>query len=177
MHKCSMCKKQTKRGRYNYKGLFTCLDCVVLSEDLHFDTVEINSEGEVKLVSPFSGVSEKDQRQKFIDFVYLLFNNQISPAAFRLMNSYLKKGYTWLGMLRAMEWFYVIKKNDVVKAKKNIGIIPYIYEESNNYYQYKNKQIKEKAQHYYNNTTQVVEETVVHRTNRKKPKEIDISKL
>lgn len=42
--------------------------------------------------------------------------------------------YTYSGMLKALVYFYEVKKNDVSKANDGIGIIPYIYNDAYNYY-------------------------------------------
>ena len=61
-------------------------------------------------------------------------NNKIASRTFSLIPQYLKKGYTYYGMKRALEYFYVIKGNDISKANNSIGIIPYVYEEAEAWY-------------------------------------------
>lgn len=42
--------------------------------------------------------------------------------------------YTYSGILKALIYFYEVKKNSIERANGGIGIVPYIYEESRNYY-------------------------------------------
>lgn len=45
-------------------------------------------------------------------------------------------GYSYSGILKALKYYYEIKKNpfDKIKAKESIGIVPYIYQNAYNYY-------------------------------------------
>ena len=60
--------------------------------------------------------------------------------------------FTWSGMLKALKWFYEIKKNPKDNIDyESIGIIPYIYEDAKKYYrqiynaQKKNKNVEVRA--------------------------------
>ena len=75
-------------------------------------------------------------KDELIDYFHKLNhkNNKIASRTFSLIPQYLKKGYTYYGMKRALEYFYVIKGNDIAKAQNSIGIIPYVYEEAEAWY-------------------------------------------
>ena len=45
-----------------------------------------------------------------------------------------KLGYTNEGILNALKYFYLIKKNSPEKAGNRIGIVPYVYDEAKEYY-------------------------------------------
>jgi len=176
MNICSTCGEKTKQGKYNIKQKFVCQNCSVITEELFVDEI-IFKEGGVELIPPFYDVDEKGMRQQFIDYLYVLFNNKINSAAFRLMNNYRKKGYTWLGMMRAIEWFFVVKRNSISRANHNIGIIPHIYDEAQQFYQYQNQKNKEKAQNYYNSQKVTTERIEVGITPKSKIYEIDMNNL
>ena len=42
--------------------------------------------------------------------------------------------YSYSGMLKALKYFYEVKRADLSKANNGIGIIPYIYQDAYNYY-------------------------------------------
>ena len=42
--------------------------------------------------------------------------------------------YTYSGIRKALTYFYEVKKNDIKRANGSIGIVPYIYRESYEYY-------------------------------------------
>lgn len=43
-------------------------------------------------------------------------------------------GYSYSGMLKTLKWWIDIKHNPIEKMNGGIGIIPYIYQEAENYY-------------------------------------------
>lgn len=61
------------------------------------------------------------------DYNYLKIKKQIE--------SYIKNyQYSYSGMLKALKWFFEIKKESVEKANGGVGIIPYIYQDAYKYY-------------------------------------------
>ena len=65
-----------------------------------------------------------------------LFNEDYINARVRKqINQYKEEyNYTYSGMLKALIYFFEIKKNSIEKANGGIGIIPYIYKDAFNYY-------------------------------------------
>jgi hypothetical protein len=135
MYKCSICGEVKKQGFFNHTNKFICRECEHLGNSLLFNSYEIIN-GEVVEISPFS--SAQNQRARFIDYAYTLFGNKLAKQAYFLLNNYAKK-YSYLGMARALEYFYVVKKNDKSKAKNNIAIIPYVYNEAQEFYEANNR--------------------------------------
>lgn len=176
MHKCSVCGKLVQKAIYNYNSTRTCQECIPLTEQFHINRIEIDEAGP-RLVELSFCADEKLGRQKFIDFIYLIFDGKVNPAAYRLMNNYRKKGYTWIGMIRAMEWFYLIKKNSTKKSNNNIGIIPHIYEEAQKFYKLQADRALQKAKHWYNSKDATTEETVVEKDETRKSNLIDMSEI
>ena len=177
MYICARCHEKTDQGRYTNKNVFICRNCLPFFNELHLNYYKIEN-GEVITISPFSNVNETNQRALFIDYCYKLFNNKLNPAAYRLMNSYSKKGYTWLGMLQAMEYFYIVKKNSINKSNNNIGIIPHVYLDAQKYYDYENKK---QFLNYKNNLDQLKKQENNSKTimieDKKNKKELDLNLL
>lgn len=69
-----------------------------------------------------------------ISLNYVKFLNQ--------WNSYLKKNMTAKGIYFAVRYFYEVQKGDVSKSEGGIGIIPFIYNESAEYWCNRNERDK-----------------------------------
>ena len=54
------------------------------------------------------------------------------------IKKYLEEGMTAVGIFKALEYWYDIKKSDPAEAKGGIGIVPYIYHDSNLYWEKQN---------------------------------------
>jgi len=59
------------------------------------------------------------------------------------INSQIKKyieelGFSHLGILNSLKYFFDERGNSIDKANGGIGIVPYVYEEANNFYRVKN---------------------------------------
>lgn len=142
--KCYICNEPTPNGVYNVKQNYVCRSCLNTYLNLYVDDFIIE-DGEVKNKVPLSDLDEQQQREVCIQFAYTLFNQKLATRSYSLFSTYRnKKKYTWLGMIRALEWFYIVRHNDLSKAKNSIGIIPYVYEDAQKYYAATNLKIKEK---------------------------------
>lgn len=140
---CSICEIETDQGVYNIKQNYVCRACLNTYSNLYVDDFSIENYQVVSKV-PLEDLSEEDQRAACIQYAYTLFNQKLAVRSYSLFSNYRKKGYTWIGMIRALEWFYIVKKNDISKAKNSVGIIPYVYEDAQKYYALANKTIKER---------------------------------
>lgn len=134
MFKCHICGKVGAQGRHNYEDRFTCLACEPMTDYYHVDDFEIIN-GEVKRTVALSGKTESEQRWVLINIIYTIFDNEINQKVFSLIPRYLKKGYTYLGMVRALEYHYFIRKSSKEKANNSIGIIPYVYDDAQKYFE------------------------------------------
>ena len=82
----------------------------------------------------------KSQEQKDIEaletYIKKLFNTDYVNARIRKQIATYKKeyNYTYTGILKALIYFYEVKGNSIEQANGAIGIVPYIYQESFNYY-------------------------------------------
>lgn len=176
LFKCKHCGKITSAGHYDYEGRFTCVECAPLHNYLHFDEFSIIN-NKVQQTKALSTLSPQQQREKLISLIHIIFNNKVNKGAYRLINNYLNKGYSYLDMIRALEYFYIVKKNSIVKSNNNIGIIPYILKESQEYYQTKNNQLLQKYLQTLAAQQQEVTKEVVSIIEEKKSKQIDMNSL
>lgn len=77
---------------------------------------------------------EKEDKKKLEDYIKQVYGmDRISPLIRKQIDSYIKDDMTYSGMLGSLYYFYGVKGNDSAKAK-GIGIIPYIYQEAEEYF-------------------------------------------
>lgn len=79
---------------------------------------------------------EKTDAEKLDLYIIELFKiDYVSPKIRKQINSYINEyNYTYTGILKALKYFYEIKKNSIDKSQNGIGIVPYIYQDAYNYY-------------------------------------------
>lgn len=70
------------------------------------------------------------------DYAKNLLGNDYNPArvSAQIKKFHTQYDYSYSGMLKALHWFYDIKKNPIYKANGGLGIIPYIYQDAFNYF-------------------------------------------
>ena len=115
---------------------------------------------------------EKTDKEKLEDYIKELFQiSYIEPRVRAQINKYVEEfNYTYSGMHKALYYFYEIKGGDKEKAHGSIGIIPYVYRDSYNYYynlwlaKQKNKDIN------IQNYTPKIKEVVIPPPKRKERK-------
>ena len=172
---CSICNNPAPNGVYNVKQNFVCRTCLDTYSNYYVDDFIIK-DGKLNMTNPFEGMDEKDQRAACIHYAYTLFDQKLAPRTYSLFDNYIKKGYSWLGMIRALEWFYIVRRNDLSKANNSVGIIPHVYEDAQEYYAKANKVIKERY------TKQILipsqaQSKVVEITRVKKENKLDVGGL
>jgi hypothetical protein len=79
------------------------------------------------------------ERKEVYKYVARLFGFKNEDKPGPVINSQLKNfiekyNYTYTGMLNALKYFYEIKGGSKDKANQGIGIVPYIYDEAQEYY-------------------------------------------
>lgn len=85
---------------------------------------------------------------EYITKIYSMLKEEVRitvdfPQCERQRNSFiLKLGYTNEGIYKALKYFYLVTKHSPDKSGNRIGIVPYVYEEANNYYANIEKQQK-----------------------------------
>ena len=81
-------------------------------------------------------VREKTDEEKLELYIMELFNTDyVLPAVKRQIKEYIEKyNFSHSGILKALIYYYEVKKNPTEKAHGQIGIVPYIYKDAYNYY-------------------------------------------
>ena len=80
------------------------------------------------------------QEQKELEALKNYINERFGKEAnWALINKQIKSykeenNYTYRGILKSLQYWYDLKKNDISKARGGIGIIPYIYNQALDYY-------------------------------------------
>lgn len=82
---------------------------------------------------------EQQDKEDLEAYILKLFNVDFIDARTRkLINQYTDPigdyRYSYSGIRKALTYFYEVKKNDIKRANGSIGIVPYIYRESYEYY-------------------------------------------
>lgn len=78
------------------------------------------------------------------------------------ITKFLNEGMTLKGMTNSLIYFYEIKKNSIEKSNNGIGIIPWVYEEAQQYFNKKEKmekEMREAIEFNKNNKEEIKEET------------------
>lgn len=76
------------------------------------------------------------------------------PRNNAFISKYASEGMTYKGMTRALMYFYDVQKNNTDKSNGGIGIVPWVYEDANRYYERKEnmeKQLEEAIEYSKNN--------------------------
>lgn len=92
-------------------------------------------------------VHAKASNKEWQDMLWEYLRKELKMCVdFKKMNrqweTFLKKGMTAKGMYFCLKYFYEIKKGDPTKSENGIGIIPYVYEESKEYWYTRERQQK-----------------------------------
>lgn len=79
---------------------------------------------------------EKTDSEKLDLYIMELFKlDYVTPRIRKQINQYVSEyNYSYTGILKALKYFYEIKKNSLEKSQNGIGIVPYIYNDAYNYY-------------------------------------------
>lgn len=80
----------------------------------------------------------KHEKMNLDAYVCKLFRLKTpGPMNNTLFKKYKEKhGYTYEGMEQALKYFYEIKRNSPDKSEERVGIIPYVYQDAQNYFQF-----------------------------------------
>lgn len=84
--------------------------------------------------------ADKTQEEKdyeaLINYIKKVFGySAVSAKVSRQITDYRKNyNFTYSGMLKALIWWFEVKKNSVEAANGGIGILPYIYNDAKTYY-------------------------------------------
>lgn len=87
------------------------------------------------------------ERERVTQYICYLFELKApGPRNYALLKKYIDEGYTYKGIFYSLKYFFEVQKNDKSKSKESIGIVPYVYEEAQRYFnELENKQEKIKG--------------------------------
>lgn len=128
---------------------------------------------------------ELEHKEELKEYILNMFDYKgLGPK----INSQIKKyrtemNFTYEGILKSLKYFYDVKGNSTEKANGGIGIVPYVYQEANNYYD--KKELRNKSIENRINQFKITEENkkkiVVKKSNlinnKKEKKTIDIEDI
>lgn len=79
--------------------------------------------------------TDEDLKIQIFDYVKELFDiDVVSEEVKRQVQNYLGRGYTCKGILNALKYFYDVQKHSIVQADERIGIVPYVYNEAQEFF-------------------------------------------
>lgn len=113
---CFVCKKHINKKTDKYKQIgkkFFHLECAEIEEK-----------------------REKTDLEKLEIFIMSLFNiDYVSPRIKKQIQNYVNDyNFSYSGIQKSLEYFYVVKDNSLDKANGGIGIVPFVYNDAYNYY-------------------------------------------
>ena len=74
--------------------------------------------------------------QSLEKFILNLFKlEKLPPTITKQIDKFASDGYTFYGIEKALEYFYVLKEHPAQENVYSIGIVPYVYDEAKDYYQ------------------------------------------
>ena len=83
---------------------------------------------------------DKDEFWETLDEVFHGSANYDYRKVDSQLKSYLKQGYTIRGVINAVRYWFNVKNGSIIDANKGIGIVPFIYQEAQEYQAYLDKQ-------------------------------------
>lgn len=94
-------------------------------------------------------VQDKHDRKELYAVICDIFHFKApGPRIYAQIKKYVSEGMTYKGISYSLEYFFRVKNNSLEKANNGIGIVPFIYEEANTYFNrinYKKEKIAESA--------------------------------
>lgn len=83
---------------------------------------------------------DKDEFWETLDQIFHGSTNYDYRKVDSQLRSYLKQGYTIRGVINAVKYWFNVKNGSIIDANKGIGIVPFIYQEAQEYQAYLDKQ-------------------------------------
>ncbi len=139
---CNGCdvKIPINEGQFTVHMKFYCAECSLLITNLHIPYYVIEKNQVIEKVD------YENTREKLIDFIYCLCDQKLQKKLFTQIQQFQKK-YSFIDMIRAMEYHHVIKRIPIKEEYKgSIGIVPYVMEDSKKYYNQLIRENRSKAE-------------------------------
>ena len=116
------------------------------------------------------GEKEKDNFYSYVCEVFKL--KAPGPRIYNQGNSFIEKyGYTYLGMQKTLYFIYAVKKhaNDRPIESKSIGLIPYYYDEAQEYFKWIDKKKEMIRKEIMSTTEEIISVKMAPRARKAKP--------
>lgn len=81
-----------------------------------------------------AAAQQSEDRNKLIEYVKLLFGDNVSKWNYVQMSKFNKQGIGYKAQYLTLKYWFEVQQQPVEKAKGSIGIIPYQFEEARIYY-------------------------------------------
>lgn len=125
----------------------------------------------------YNATVEKDQLYGYICQLFGL--KSPGPTIFSQINGFFTKykGWTYRGIYNSLVYFYEVKKGSKERANSAIGIVPYVYDEAQEYFanlKAKQSRIQQTLTNQEGQTTQVI---IINQPAPKPKKTIDLENL
>lgn len=122
------------------KHMVKCLYCSQQFDTNAEEYIQVNKKryAHKKCAEDYEANKTQEQKDKeaLEEYILQLFQVEfIHPRVAKQIKEYIEKyNYTYTGIHKALKYFYEIKNNDISKANQGIGIVPYVYKQSFDYY-------------------------------------------
>ena len=101
----------------------------------------------------FDCEKKQEEKDNLYDYVCKLFSLKApGPRIYSQLKQYSIQHpeYTYKGIIQALEYFYVVQNKPKDKANGGIGIVPYVYDAAQEYYNKKEKRQERVAENIVN---------------------------
>lgn len=116
---------------------------------------------------------KQKEKDNFYSYVCEIFKLKApGPRIYNQGNSFVEKyGYTYLGMQKTLYFIYAVKKhaNDRPIESKSIGLIPYYYDEAQEYFKRIDKKKETIRKEIMNTTEEIISVKMAPRARKAKP--------
>ena len=113
-------------------------------------------------------VQDKIEKQKLNNLIDEIFLKKCNWPTIQIeIKKFIKDGYTYSGIRKALYYWYVIKGNSSALANGHLGIVPHIYDEASAYY-YQLYLIEKRNEHKTKGQIKSIEITIKEPVTRQK---------
>jgi hypothetical protein len=123
--------------------------------------------------------TKKIEKEELSEYICRLFSLKApGPRINAQLKSFFEKypNYTHKGIKQALEYFYEIQKKPIEKANQGIGIVPYVYDSAQEYFNNISLRQERVAQD-LSNSLDVQTQTIVVKKQEKKKQLYDLNNL
>lgn len=79
---------------------------------------------------------QEQDYNNLIEYIKKLYKvPAVLPSVVKQIKEFKQQyGFTYTGMRKTLYWYYELKNNSITKSNGQIGIIPYVYNQANDYF-------------------------------------------